>query len=178
MFVDDDDNHYRCFSACPKRLTLIGVEILISRKRVMNPTLLKALVTLVPAFMIFSGSLILFFRGKIVSSFLQLLGAGCLVVVVVTHVCEAFHLFPSMHWGTTAQCRALPRSIECCCWHHAVSCRIPASCADTQQPQAFPRMASRPSRTMRGTAKAAIGSAHLTRQIALVASPAKAISDR
>jgi len=52
-------------------------------------------------------------------------------------------------------------------------------CSDQQQPQAFPRMASRPSQTMRGrTARAAIGSAHFTCQIALIASPAKAITDR
>ena len=32
-------------------------------------------------------------------SFLQLLGAGCLIVVILTHVCEALDLFPRMHWG-------------------------------------------------------------------------------
>jgi hypothetical protein len=30
---------------------------------------------------------------------LQLIGAGCLVVVVLTHVAEAFKLFPTMGWG-------------------------------------------------------------------------------
>ena len=30
---------------------------------------------------------------------LMLLGGGCLVIVVLTHVCEAFHLFPAMGWG-------------------------------------------------------------------------------
>ena len=54
---------------------------------------------MVPACMLFSGSAILFLRGKTVWSFLQLLGAGCLVVVVLTHICEALHLFPWMHWG-------------------------------------------------------------------------------
>ena len=29
----------------------------------------------------------------------QLFGAGCLVVVVLTHVCEARHIFPWMGWG-------------------------------------------------------------------------------
>jgi len=66
----------------------------------MNPTLLKALVTLVPASMLFSGSSILFFRRKTLSSCLQLLGAGGLVVVVFTHLCEALHLFPWMRWGS------------------------------------------------------------------------------
>jgi hypothetical protein len=65
----------------------------------MNVTLLKALVALVPACMLFSSSVVLFFRGKTVSSFLQLLGAGCLVVVVLTHVSESLHLFPWMRWG-------------------------------------------------------------------------------
>jgi hypothetical protein len=26
-------------------------------------------------------------------------GAACLLAVPLTHVCEAFHLFPWMHWG-------------------------------------------------------------------------------
>jgi len=65
----------------------------------MNATLVKALVALVPACILFCGSVLLFFRGKTVGSSLQLLGAGCLVVVVLTHLCEALHLFPWMHWG-------------------------------------------------------------------------------
>jgi len=65
----------------------------------MNVTLLKAVVALVPACTLFSGSVVLLFRGKTVCSFLQLLGAGCLVVVVLTHVSEALRLFPWMHWG-------------------------------------------------------------------------------
>ena len=65
----------------------------------MNVTLLKVLVALVPACLLFSGSLVLFFRGKTVFSLLQLLGAGCLVMVVLTHISEALHLFPWMHWG-------------------------------------------------------------------------------
>ncbi len=65
----------------------------------MNVTLLKALVALLPAGMLFSGSIVLFFRGRTVCSFLQLLGAGFLVLVVLTHVSEALHVFPWMHWG-------------------------------------------------------------------------------
>ena len=30
---------------------------------------------------------------------IQLLGAGCLIAVVLTHITEAFHWFPWMHWG-------------------------------------------------------------------------------
>jgi len=58
-----------------------------------------ALAALVPACMLFAGSAVLFFRGKTVWSFLQLLGAACLVVVVLAHVSEALSLFPWMHWG-------------------------------------------------------------------------------
>jgi hypothetical protein len=65
----------------------------------MNVTLLKGLIALVPAGKLFSGSVVLFSRGKTLWSFLQLLGAGCLVLVVLTHVAEALHLFPWMHLG-------------------------------------------------------------------------------
>jgi len=93
----------------PDIRTVIGIE-LRSRQRwlslfsldaeiAMNITLLKALVALVPACMLFSGSAVLFTKGKTVCSFLQLLGAGCLGVVVLTHVCEALQLFPWMYWG-------------------------------------------------------------------------------
>ena len=65
----------------------------------MNVTLLKALVALVPAGILFVGSVLLLLRRRTLGSFLQLLGAGCLVVVVLTHLCEAIHLFPWMQWG-------------------------------------------------------------------------------
>jgi hypothetical protein len=65
----------------------------------MNATLFKALIAFLPAAMLFSGSAVLFFRGKSGCALLQLLGAAGLVVVVLTHVLEALHLFPSMHWG-------------------------------------------------------------------------------
>jgi hypothetical protein len=65
----------------------------------MNVILVKGLVALVPSCMLLFGSGVLFVRGKTVSSFLQLLGAGCLVLVVLAHICEAVNLFPVMHWG-------------------------------------------------------------------------------
>lgn len=65
----------------------------------MNVTLLKGLAALVPTCLLLSGSAVLFFRGKTAWSFLQLLGAACLVVVVLTHICEALLLFPWMQWG-------------------------------------------------------------------------------
>jgi hypothetical protein len=66
----------------------------------MNATLSNALVALVPAGILFVGSVLLFLREKTLGSFLQPLGAGWLVVVVLTHLCEALHLFPWMHWGS------------------------------------------------------------------------------
>jgi hypothetical protein len=81
------------------RLPAARMETPAYRGHAMNVTLLKALVALVPTCMLFSGSVVLFFRGKTVWSFLQLLGAACLVVVALTHVSEALRLFPWMHWG-------------------------------------------------------------------------------
>jgi hypothetical protein len=65
----------------------------------MNAMLLKALIAFVPTTILFAGSVFLFAGKKTVYSFLQLLGGGCLVVVVLTHVSEALFLFPWMHWG-------------------------------------------------------------------------------
>ena len=65
----------------------------------MNATLLKALVVLVPGAMLLIGSITLFLRDKTAYLLLQLLGAGSLVVVVLTHIFEALHAFPSMGWG-------------------------------------------------------------------------------
>ena len=65
----------------------------------MNATLLKALVALVPVGMLFLGSAILVSRQKGLGSVLQLVGAGSLVIVVLTHIFEALHLLPWMQWG-------------------------------------------------------------------------------
>jgi hypothetical protein len=65
----------------------------------MNPTFIKAVVALVPACGLLAYSVILFFRGKSVGSLLQLFGAACLVLIVLTHICEALHLFDWMGWG-------------------------------------------------------------------------------
>jgi len=65
----------------------------------MNLTLVKALVALAPASMLLSGSLVLFIKGRTTCSLLQLLGAGCLALVILAHVSEALHLIPWMGWG-------------------------------------------------------------------------------
>jgi Ca2+/Na+ antiporter len=67
---------------------------------VMNVTLSKALVALLAAGILFVGSVLLFLRERTLGSFLQPLGAGCLVVVILTHIFEALHLLPWMRWGS------------------------------------------------------------------------------
>ena len=69
------------------------------RRDAMNVTLIKALFALVPVCMLLAGSVVAFSRGRTVWSVLQLFGAGCLVVVVFTHLCEALDWFPWMRWG-------------------------------------------------------------------------------
>jgi hypothetical protein len=66
----------------------------------MNAALSKALVALLPAGILFVGSVLLFVREKILGSLLQLLGAGCLVMVGLAHLCEALDLFLWMQWGS------------------------------------------------------------------------------
>jgi hypothetical protein len=65
----------------------------------MNATLLKSLAALAPTLMLLFGSTLLYLRARTLSSLTQVVGAGCLVVVVLTHVCEALNLFPAMRWG-------------------------------------------------------------------------------
>lgn len=65
----------------------------------MNAMLAKTFAALLPSCLLFCGAVIVFVRGRSVGSFLQLVGAGCLVVVALTHICEALHLFPWMKWG-------------------------------------------------------------------------------
>ena len=66
----------------------------------MNAALPKALVALVPVAILFVSSVVLFIKERTLGSLLQWLGAGCLVIVVLTHLCEALHLFPWMQWGS------------------------------------------------------------------------------
>ena len=65
----------------------------------MNATLLRGLLALLPTCMLLVGSLALLSRDRSASSFLQVAGAACLVVVALTHIVEALHLFSWMHWG-------------------------------------------------------------------------------
>jgi hypothetical protein len=65
----------------------------------MSMILLKALAALVPASIVFLGSVVSFLRHSKTSSLLQLVGAGCLLVMVVTHIFEALDLLRFMGWG-------------------------------------------------------------------------------
>src|SRR6266542_901058 len=63
-------------------------------------TLVRALLVLVPVGLLFAWSAVSLARAKSVWGVVQLAGAGCLVVVVLTHVCEALGVFPVMQWGS------------------------------------------------------------------------------
>ena len=65
----------------------------------MNPALPKAIAALVPTCMLLVGSALQFSRRKGTAALFQLIGATCLVVVVIAHLCEALGWFPWMHWG-------------------------------------------------------------------------------
>src|SRR2546428_4131442 len=65
----------------------------------MNATLLRSVLALVPTSALLVASLIMFTRARSTGSFLQVLGAACLVFVVLTHLFEALDLFPLIGWG-------------------------------------------------------------------------------
>ncbi len=65
----------------------------------MNPTLLKTLLALAPVSVVVVGSFRLVARRRSAANILQVIGAACLLVVVLAHLCEALHLLPWMHWG-------------------------------------------------------------------------------
>lgn len=65
----------------------------------MNPTFAKAIAALVPTLMLLAGSTLQLSRRKGTAAVFQLIGAACLVVVVIAHLCEALGWLPWMHWG-------------------------------------------------------------------------------
>ena len=71
----------------------------VTPNKAMNTRLLVGLIVSALASLLFAGSVVLLRGRQTVWLFLQLVGAGCLVVVGLCHVCEAFHWFPCMHWG-------------------------------------------------------------------------------
>src|SRR5438477_7762669 len=95
----------------------------------MNATLPKGLLALVPTSMLLAGSIVLFRSRRTVGSFLQLLGAGCLIVVAPTHVFEALHLFLWMHWGLEHSVGHYIDFWSAVLGSHVISRRIFVSCA-------------------------------------------------
>ena len=65
----------------------------------MNSTLIKAAIAAGPVSLLFFYSALAFLREKTLGSFLQLVGAASLAVVILSHVCEALQLLSSMGWG-------------------------------------------------------------------------------
>ena len=52
-----------------------------------------------PVSFLFVRALVMAWRKRTPGSFLQLIGAACLMVVVLAHVCELLSLLPWMGWG-------------------------------------------------------------------------------
>ena len=65
----------------------------------MTGTFVTALVALVPAGMLFAASVLQFLRRRSAAFLLQLMGTAGLMIVVLSHVCEALGLLPWMGWG-------------------------------------------------------------------------------
>lgn len=65
----------------------------------MNPTFAKAIAALGPTLMLLVGSTLQLSRRKGATAIFQVIGAACLVVVVIAHLCEALGWLPGMHWG-------------------------------------------------------------------------------
>ena len=64
-----------------------------------NPILVRALVASVPVFLLLVYSVAVLVTHQTLSSVLQLVGATCLAVMVLTHFAEALHLLAAMRWG-------------------------------------------------------------------------------
>jgi uncharacterized membrane protein YhfC len=77
----------------------------------MNATLSRALISLLPTSMLFCGSVLLFLRRRAFNCFLQVIGAGALVMVVLAHIAEALDAFPLMQLGGRKQHWTLPRPL-------------------------------------------------------------------
>jgi len=59
----------------------------------------KLTIALVPVSMLLYGSVVLFRTRQSMWVSFQLIGSAFLVVVVLTHICEALSIFHWMHWG-------------------------------------------------------------------------------
>jgi hypothetical protein len=64
-----------------------------------NGTLIKSFLALSSVSAILLGSAASFFKTRTTWYLLPLLGAGCLIMVVLAHMAEAQRVFPWMGWG-------------------------------------------------------------------------------
>jgi hypothetical protein len=64
-----------------------------------NVTLLKSILALVPTSVLLAGSVRVAANRRTLAAALQLIGAACLVVLVLTHVAEALQILAWMRWG-------------------------------------------------------------------------------
>jgi len=65
----------------------------------MNAAVLKGLLALAAACVFLGVSLALFLTRRSLASALQALGLACFGVMALTHVFEAFAVFPTLGWG-------------------------------------------------------------------------------
>ena len=65
----------------------------------MNPALLKVLLVLAPTLLLLLSTAALYVRTKAAAALALALGAACLLVVVLAHICEALNLLLFMGWG-------------------------------------------------------------------------------
>ena len=73
--------------------------IVVDQHLELKATLTAALLALAPIAILLCGSAVLFARERSLSSLLQLVGAGCLLLVVLAHLAEGAHVFAWMGWG-------------------------------------------------------------------------------
>jgi hypothetical protein len=71
-----------------------------------HATLGRTLIVGLPVAVLLVFSIMRFSRVRNASAWLQLLGAGSFVLVVLAHVAEALHLFPAMRWGERHESRS------------------------------------------------------------------------
>ncbi len=61
--------------------------------------MLRILVALILALVLVAGALILWIRSRRISALVQLVGAGALLLVALTHLAESAHVLSFMGWG-------------------------------------------------------------------------------
>jgi len=65
-----------------------------------NVTLLNSILALAPTSVLLAGSVRVAANRRTPAAVLQFVGASCLVVVALAHLCEALQVLPWMRWGS------------------------------------------------------------------------------